>query len=120
MISLMELPGVTFRKKGMIRFSLFLFFFLSLLIGWLGFGERGFVHLYQMDRERRLRLEKAGQLEQENKALLEEIDRLRTDKEYVESQGRRELGLIKEGETLYRFRTGKKKDSPGESKRAAQ
>jgi cell division protein FtsB len=111
---------VTFHKKGMIKFSLFLFLFLGLLLVWLGFGERGFLHLYQMDRERHVRLEKARQLEQENKALLEEIDRLRTDKEYLESQGRRELGLIKEGEILYRFGTGKKKDSPREPRRAAQ
>jgi cell division protein FtsB len=112
----MELLGVTFQKRGILKLSLFLFLFLSLLIGWLGFGERGFVHLYRMDKERQVRLEKAKQMEQENQGLLEEIERLRTDKEYLEQQGRRELGLIKEGEILYRFGTGKKKDSPGEKK----
>ena len=112
--------GMTFHKKSMLKLSLFLFLFLALIIGWLGFGERGFVHLYRMDRERQVRLEKARQLEQENRGLLEEIERLRTDKEYLESLGRRELGLIKEGEILYRFSTGKKKDSPGEKKRVEQ
>ena len=112
--------GMTFHKKSMLKLSLFLFLFLGLIIGWLGFGERGFVHLYRMDKERQVRLEKARQLEQENRELLEEIERLRTDKEYLESLGRRELGLIKEGEILYRFSTGKKKDSPGEKKRVEQ
>lgn len=111
---------MNFHKRGILKFSLFLFFLSSLLVGWLGFGERGFVHLYRMDKERQVRLEKAKQLEQENKALLEEIERLRTDKEYLESQGRRELGLVREGEILYRFGTGKKGDSLGEKKRASQ
>ena len=62
--------------------------------------------------------EKARQLARENKELLEEIERLRTDREYLESLGRRELGLIKEGEILYRFTTGKKKDSLGEKQKA--
>ena len=109
---------VTFYKKGILKVSIFILLFSGLTIGWLGFGERGLVHLYQMDKERQARLEKARQLERENKQFLEEIDRLRTDKEYLESLGRRELGLIKEGEILYRFSTGKKKDSPEDRPKA--
>jgi biopolymer transport protein ExbD len=61
------------------------------------------IHLYQKDKEREARLERIKKLEQQNKALLEEIERIHKDKEYVESLGRRELGLVKEGEILYRF-----------------
>ncbi len=111
MISLVKLLDVTTDKKGMLKFSISLFLFLSLILGWLGFGERGFLHLFQMDKERQSRLEKVRQLEQENKGLLYEIERIRTDKEYLESLGRRELGLVKEGEILYRFSTGLRKDS---------
>jgi len=118
MIPSVELLNVTFHKKGILKLSMFLFLFLSLTIGWLGFGERGFVHLYRMDKERQVRLEKARQLERENKELLEEIERLRTDKEYLESLGRREFGLIKDGEILYRFSTGKKKDSLSDKQKA--
>lgn len=110
---------MTFHKKGILKLSIFLFLFSGLAVGWLGFGERGVVHLYRMDKERQVRLEKARELERENKQLLEEIERLRTDKEYLESLGRRELGLIKEGEILYRFNTGKKRDSPGSKQKAA-
>jgi cell division protein FtsB len=90
-------------KKGLLKFFFFIFIFLGLVLAWLGFGERGVIHLYQMGNEREARLERIKKLEQENKDLLEEIERLRKDKEYVESLGRRELGLVKEGEILYRF-----------------
>lgn len=89
-------------KAGFLKLILLLLF-LGLIIGWLGFGERGFIHLYKMEKEREVYLDRIGKLEQENQSLLEEIKRLRTDKEYVESLTRRELGLVKEDEILYRF-----------------
>lgn len=89
-------------KKGLFKFTFF-FLFLSLMVAWLGFGERGFVHLYQMERERASHLEKISELERENQELLEEIQRLRTDQAYIEATGRRELGLVKNEEILYRF-----------------
>jgi cell division protein FtsB len=107
-----ELLDVNLNKRGALKFSLFVFFFLSLLVVWLGFGERGFIHLYQMEKEREARLERIKKLDRENKELLEEIERLRTDKEYIESLGRRELSLVKEGEILYRFNKEKGNVSP--------
>ena len=89
-------------KRGFLNLTL-LILFLGLIIGWLGFGERGFIHLYKMEKEREVYLERIGKLERENQSLLEEIKRLRTDKEHIESLARRELGLIKEDEILYRF-----------------
>lgn len=99
-------------KKGLLKFTFF-FLLLSLMVAWLGFGERGFVHLYQMERERASRIEKISQLERENQELLEEIQRLRTDQAYIEATGRRELGLVKNEEVLYRFeKDGKTADIP--------
>ena len=95
--------AVGFSKKGFLKISLFTFLFLALIALWLGFGERGFFHLYQMEKERQAHIQRIQKLEQENRVLLEEINRLREDKTYVESLARRELGLIKEGEVLYRF-----------------
>jgi cell division protein FtsB len=108
----MIIPGfldVNKDKKGLLTSFFFIFIFLCLVVGWLGFGKRGFIHLYRMDNEREARLERIQKLEKENKELLEEIERLRKDKEYVESLARREFGLVKEGEILYRF--GKEKES---------
>ena len=73
------------------------------MAAWLGFGERGFIHLYRMEKDRQAHAERIRNLEKENEALLEEIHRLRTDREYLESVARTELGLVKENEILYRF-----------------
>ncbi len=94
---------MAFTKKGFFKFSFFALLFLGLIVSWLGFGERGFIHLYQMEKERQAHLEKIQELETENRRLLEEIKRLQSDKEHIESTARRELGVIKENETLYRF-----------------
>lgn len=76
---------------------------MGLIVAWLGFGERGFIHLYRMEKERQDHMERIRKLEKENQELLEEIDLLRKDKEYLESVARKELGLIKDNEILYRF-----------------
>lgn len=95
--------------KHILKFSLLALLFLGLMVAWIGFGERGFIHLYRMDRERQVYKEKISKLEQENRELLDEIQRLRSDKEYVENLGRRELGLVKEDEVMYRLGTRKEK-----------
>jgi cell division protein FtsB len=93
--------------KNILKFSMLALLFLGLVAAWLGFGERGFIHLYRMDRERQTYLEKIGRLESENRELLDEIERLRSDREYVENLGRREMGLVKEDEVVYRFEAEK-------------
>lgn len=76
---------------------------MALMIAWLGFGKRGFIHLYRMEKERQGSLERIRKLEGENQRLFDEIHRLRTDKEYIESMARKELGLVKSNEMLFRF-----------------
>ena len=56
-----------------------------------------------MEKERQTYLEKIRKLEKVNQELLEQINMLRNDKEYIESVVKRELGLIKENEIIYRF-----------------
>jgi cell division protein FtsB len=95
--------------KNILKFALLTLLFVGLVVAWLGFGERGFIHLYRMDRERQAYQEKIDKLERENRDLLDEIQRLRSDRDYVENLGRRELGLVKEDEVMYRFGTKKEK-----------
>ena len=97
-------------KTGFLKLTLLVLFF-GLIVGWLGFGERGFLHLHKMEKERETVLQRIGRLEVEKQSLLDEIKRLRTDKEHIESLARRELGLIKEDEILYRF-VREKENSP--------
>ena len=70
---------------------------------WLGFGKRGFLHLYRMEKKRQTSIERIRKVEEENQAIIEEIRRLKTDTHYLESVARKELGLVKENEILYRF-----------------
>jgi len=98
--------------KNILKFCLVALLFLGLVVAWLGFGERGFIHLYRMDGERQTYQEKINKLERENRELLDEIQRLRSDREYVENLGRRELGLVKEDEVMYRFGAKKEQEKP--------
>lgn len=99
-----EIVPLALTRKEVLKFSGFVLLFLFLMALWLGFGERGFIHLYKMEKERQAYVQKIQKLEQENRELLDEITRLRSDREYIESQGRRELGLVRDGEVLYRFK----------------
>jgi cell division protein FtsB len=96
--------SLTLRRKELFRFTALGFLFLALMAAWLGFGERGFIHLYKIEKERQAYANKIDALEEENRKLFDEINRLRSDKDYIESQARRELGLLKDGEVLYRFK----------------
>jgi cell division protein FtsB len=98
-------------KKGFLKFSFIALLFLALILAWLSFGDRGFVHLYRMEKSRQAYREKIISLEKENQKLLDEIGRLRTDRDYIESVARRELGFIKDDEILYRL--GKGEDKQG-------
>ena len=100
-------------KKKFLKIFCLTLIFLGLIIAWLAFGERGFIHLYKMEKERQVYLERIRQLEEANQELLEQINRLRSDKKYMESQVRKELGLIKENEIIYRFGAEQDKTEQG-------
>ncbi len=101
-------------KTGFLKLTL-LILFLGLIVGWLGFGERGFVHLHKMEKEREAYLQRIGRIEVEKQSLLDEIKRLQTDKGYIESIARREWGLIKDNEILYRFEREKEDSSSSQT-----
>jgi len=100
--------GTALLRKRVKRIALLGFIVLASsvsIVAWLWYGESGFVHLYQTKIEREASLERIRILSEENKALLEEIHRLRTDMGYVESLAREQLNLVKENEVIYRFGT---------------
>ena len=103
-------------KKAFLKFSFITLLFLALMAAWLGFGERGFIHLYRMEKDRQAHMERIRVLEKENQGLLEEIKRLRTDKDYLESVARTELGLVKDNEILYRFNREEQGRSPSQAR----
>jgi cell division protein FtsB len=98
-----------FNKKDVLKISFITILFLGLIITWLAFGERGLIHLYRMDKERQAYLKKIQKLENDNRKLMEQIKRLQNDKEYIESIARKELGLIKDNEIIFRFKKDQEK-----------
>ena len=91
------------KKRKFWKFALLILCFLAPLLAWLGFGDHGLIHLYHKEMERQARVETIRQLAEENQSMLEEVRRLRTDMEYIESVARKELNLIKQNEIVYRF-----------------
>ena len=90
-------------KKEFLKIFCITLLFVGLIVAWLAFGDRGFIHLYRMEKERQAYAERIRILEEENQKLLEQINRLRSDEEYIEEEARKELGLLRENEVIYRF-----------------
>jgi cell division protein FtsB len=79
-------------------------FLLVTLIAWFIFAPRYGV-LASLQKSSRLReLEaKTNHLEESNRALAKEIERLKNDPAYLEEVARREHGLLKKNEYIYDF-----------------
>ena len=106
------------KKRKLWKIPLIVICILCPIVAWLVFGEQGLLHLYHTELERQAYVERIRQLTEENQALLDEISRLRTDMEYVESVARKHFNMIKPNEVIYRFAKEKQggndaKDLPG-------
>jgi len=91
------------KKRSLWKIPLIIICILGPFVAWMGFGEQGLVHLYRKEMERQAYIERIRQLTEENEALLDEIDRLRTDMKYVESVARKHFNMIKSNEVIYKF-----------------
>jgi len=67
-------------------------------------GEHGVPHLIRLRAEHEELKRTAFTLLEENARLHEELARLKDDNLYLEELARRQLGLVKPGEIVYRFR----------------
>ena len=85
------------------RFLILIIIFLLILGAFTFFGEKGIFNLLRLQKEVVRIKEKSSKLEEENQGLREEVKRLQTDKRYIEEIARKELGMVKEGEIIYRF-----------------
>jgi len=66
-------------------------------------GEHGIAHLLRLRAERRALGQTAFVLMERNARLRDEIRRLNTDDLYLEGLARRQLGLVRPNEFVYRF-----------------
>jgi len=97
-----------------LKISLLSLLLLCLVAAWLAFGDRGLIYLYKKDKERQAYVEKIRALKEANQKLMDEVNRLRNDKDYIEETARKELGMVRDGEVIYRF--AKDKDNKEASK----
>ena len=74
-------------------------------------SPHGVAHLLRLRADRQEIGERAVALVQQNQSLRVEIQRLESDRLYLEGLARRELGLVRPNETVYRFR--RTPDPPG-------
>ncbi|MFO8163313.1 MAG: FtsB family cell division protein [Thermodesulfobacteriota bacterium] len=107
--------NLAFCKKNLIIY-IFVFSFLAIvLLFWLTFGRHGLINLYQMQKEKERCLAILNTMREENRLLALEISRLKQDDQYFESVARKQLGLVKDNEIVYRFRKGFKGAKKGEN-----
>ena len=79
-------------------FILFILFFTV-------FGERGLLRIYHLNKDRQELQRRADTLKLENESLRREIEALKTDRRYLESIARKDFGLVRPNEIIYRFVT---------------
>ena len=95
---------MAFFKKSYFAYISILAFVAVLLLAWVSLGRHGLIDLYKMQKEKEEYLAIIGDLKEKNRLLAAEIRRLREDPKYFESVARKELGLVKENEIIYRFK----------------
>ncbi|WP_226704191.1 septum formation initiator family protein [Microbulbifer elongatus] len=80
-------------------------------------GEGSFAEVTRLERELNEQQQKNTALARENRHLLREVRSLKEGTDGVEAKARYDLGLIKEGETLFIFLDQDKHKNPAQSQR---
>ena len=83
------------------RFWILLILVAAVFVIYSAVGEKGFIRLNAMGLERDELRSRVDDLKKGNVELSEEIGLLRDDPATIEALARTELGLVKEGETVY-------------------
>lgn len=88
---------------GMVMLFAFLFV--------IAFSEKGAVDLYQLHLKM-VRIQQSGvALQQQNRALYDNIQRLKYDGEFIENIARTELGMVGKDEMVYQFKKKKQEET---------
>jgi cell division protein FtsB len=102
------------RNRRLITWALLLGSFI-LVVNAL-FGERGYLAAMRAQQEYRTVADEAARLQAENARIQEEIRAIKSDPDALEGAARRELGLIKPGETLIIVRDARPASTPAPPK----
>ncbi|PCJ15059.1 MAG: cell division protein FtsB [Gammaproteobacteria bacterium] len=64
-------------------------------------GDRGIANVFALEKEQQRFVEKNSVLKERNQALNAEVESLKSGLEAIEELARKELGMVKEGETFF-------------------
>ena len=67
------------------------------------FGDRGLIRIYKLSKERYSIKTYNEKIKEDNIAMRDEIQRLKTDDKYIEMIARKELGMVGKNELVYQF-----------------
>lgn len=87
---------------------------ILLILGAGLFGEKGALHMLQARRHKADLERQVAEKQDVNRALKQEINLLKTDRNYIESLARKELGMVGDGEVVYQFPSDKSDSGKGE------
>ncbi len=85
------------------KYLFFLGLFISGMLLFALFGSRGLMQIYRLKEEKDRIQASNVRLQEDNRKLGEQINRLRNDKNEVEKIAREERGMVKKGEIVYQF-----------------
>ena len=74
---------------------------IVLMAAFAVFGDRGALRIVQAHKQKQALEQQLAELQQEQKDLKAEIERLNNDKDYWEQLARNRLGMVREGELIY-------------------
>ena len=81
----------------------YLIIFVLLMGGLITFGNRGIVDNYRMKQKLNAVMKVNHEINLENTALKKTITLLRSDLSYIEMLARKDLGMVKKGDLVYRM-----------------
>ncbi len=81
----------------------YLILFLLLMGFLIVFGNNGLVDNYILKEKMKILREENAQITKENDDLKREIALLKNNPRYIENTARKELGMVKKGDTVYRI-----------------
>jgi len=95
-------------RKRYVLYAVMLCLVAVLLFAWMSFGQSGLFDLFNMQKEKQENVITLKDLRAKNRLLASEIRRLKEDPKYFESVARKQLGMVRENEIIYRVKEGEK------------
>jgi cell division protein FtsB len=100
-------PGIRFLQRSIPRLlrrrGLWKVGFVSIMLAFILFGNRGVIQRVQLERDKQTMIERVKQAEQETELLREQLKKVYGDDQFIEHIARERYGMIRSGETVYRI-----------------